>query len=321
MFRENHAERRRSPRRLLVNPPVTVSVGESKGERLFDISEGGICVYGLVPKGRDDLFPVIFDLPGGAGSVKGIAEIAWSSATKNRTGIRFLNFADASQGRLTNWMCAPWYGSRQIAVAHETAEWSSSPMDSHAIPMFHDPALRLSPLPIAQQSIPVFESPEVLEYGVEQLRVRPPRVTGVLVATTAILCLAIGLLRSHLSERAETRTARETTSTTVPESLARSSIAPVNTFPATIPSLPASTSLDVLGLVLQVGAMRKEGNADGLSNSLKRQNLPAFVFKRGTDGFYRVAVGPYSDMSSAMLVKDELRRENVKAILKRWVPE
>jgi hypothetical protein len=320
MFRENHVEGRKSPRRLLVNPPVTVSVGESRGDLLFDISEGGICLYGLVPKRQDELFPVIFDLPGDVGSVKGIAEIAWTSATKNRTGIRFLNFAGASQGRLTSWMRAPWYGSRQIAVAHETAEWSSSPMNSRAIPMFHDPALRFSPLPIAQQSIPEFESPELLEYGVEQSRVRPSLVTGMLVAT-AILCLAIGLLRSHLSERAETRTARETTSTTVPESPARSSIAPVSTFPATIPSLPASSSLDVLGFVLQVGAMRREDNADGLSNSLRRQNLPAFVFKRGTDRFYTVAVGPYSDMSSAMLVKDELRRENVKAILKRWVPE
>ena len=193
-------------------------------------------------------------------------------------------------------------------------------MGSRAIPMFHDPALRLSTLPIAQQSIPEFESPELLEYGVEQSRVRPPRVTSMLVAT-AILCLAIGLLRSHLSERAETRTAEETTSATAPGSPARSSLAPVNAFPGTIPSLPASTSLDVVGFVLQVGAMRNEGNADGLSNSLKRQNLPVFVFKRGKDDFYRVAVGPYPDMSSAMLVKDKLRRENVEAILKRWVPE
>jgi cell division septation protein DedD len=73
--------------------------------------------------------------------------------------------------------------------------------------------------------------------------------------------------------------------------------------------------------MLQVGAMRIEGNADELSNSLKRKGFPVFVLKRSTDRFYRVAVGPYADMSSAKRVADELQRENVEAILKRWMPE
>jgi hypothetical protein len=70
MFGQSHKiERRLRPRRLLVNPPIYVSVDESSTALLFDLGEGGLSVYGLVPKKRAEVFPVAFDLPVGGGSI------------------------------------------------------------------------------------------------------------------------------------------------------------------------------------------------------------------------------------------------------------
>ena len=41
--------------------------------------------------------------------------------------------------------------------------------------------------------------------------------------------------------------------------------------------------------------MKNEANADVLAHDLQKKNFPAFVFRRGPDRFYRVAVGPYTN--------------------------
>jgi cell division septation protein DedD len=64
-----------------------------------------------------------------------------------------------------------------------------------------------------------------------------------------------------------------------------------------------------------------EANADGLSETLQDNNFPAFVFKRNTDRFYKVAVGSFADAESAAEVKRKLEERGFKAILLRWSPE
>jgi cell division septation protein DedD len=88
------------------------------------------------------------------------------------------------------------------------------------------------------------------------------------------------------------------------------------------PARPAVTapSIERPGFVLQVGAMKREGNADSLAESLQKKKLPAFVFQHG-DRFYRVAVGPFSDSDSAARAKSTLEKNGLKAILRRWSPE
>jgi cell division septation protein DedD len=88
------------------------------------------------------------------------------------------------------------------------------------------------------------------------------------------------------------------------------------------PARPAVTSpaIERPGFVLQVGAMKREGNADLLAQSLQKKKLPAFVFQHG-DHFYRVAVGPFADSGSAARAKNTLEKNGLKAILRRWSPE
>jgi hypothetical protein len=86
-------------------------------------------------------------------------------------------------------------------------------------------------------------------------------------------------------------------------------------------TLAAALSLDSTGFVLQVAAMKHEDNADALAESLRQRNFTTFVFKRGDDPFYRVAIGVYGDADSAIRVKHDLERQGFKAILRRWIPE
>ena len=86
-------------------------------------------------------------------------------------------------------------------------------------------------------------------------------------------------------------------------------------------AIPPILPVDTSGFVLQVGAMDKEGNADALSTELRKKNFSAFVFHRGADHFYRVAVGPYTEERAANQIKHDLEQEGYRPILRRWTPE
>lgn len=73
------------------------------------------------------------------------------------------------------------------------------------------------------------------------------------------------------------------------------------------------------GLVLQVGAMKMEGNATALMQDLKKKKFSAFVYRHGNDNLYRVGVGPFGDRDSSAKVKAELQKNGYSAITSKWV--
>jgi cell division septation protein DedD len=75
------------------------------------------------------------------------------------------------------------------------------------------------------------------------------------------------------------------------------------------------------GVVLQVGAMKMEGNATALMQDLKKKKFSAFVYRHGNDSLYRVAVGPFGDRDSSAKVKSELEKNGYKAITAKWVKD
>ena len=66
--------------------------------------------------------------------------------------------------------------------------------------------------------------------------------------------------------------------------------------------------------------MTHEAYADALAKNLKQKNLPAFVFRREGDSFYRVAVGPFTDGKSPAKMKGELEKQGYKPFLRPWAP-
>jgi cell division septation protein DedD len=72
------------------------------------------------------------------------------------------------------------------------------------------------------------------------------------------------------------------------------------------------------GVILQVGAMKMEGNATALMQDLKKKKFTAFVYRHGNDSLYRVGVGPFGDRDSSAKVKSELERNGYPAIMAKW---
>ena len=75
------------------------------------------------------------------------------------------------------------------------------------------------------------------------------------------------------------------------------------------------------GVVLQVGAMKMEGNATALMQDLKKKKFSAFVYRHGNDSLYRVAVGPFGDRDSSAKVRSELEKNGYKTITAKWVKD
>jgi cell division protein FtsN len=68
---------------------------------------------------------------------------------------------------------------------------------------------------------------------------------------------------------------------------------------------------------LQVTAVRRESDAFDLARRLQRKRFPAFVLPPQGNKFYRVQVGPYSDLKSAETAKKGLESAGFRAIVKR----
>jgi cell division septation protein DedD len=75
------------------------------------------------------------------------------------------------------------------------------------------------------------------------------------------------------------------------------------------------------GVVLQVGAMKMEGNATALMQDLKKKKFSAFVYRHGNDNLYRVGVGPFGDRDSSARVKSELQKNGYTAITAKWIKD
>jgi PilZ domain len=101
-------DRRQYPR-LIPNSPLSVSVSESKSGLLFDLCEAGLAVDGLAPESHDEVISVAFDLPDGGGRLQSRAEIAWTSNSEHRIGVRFVDLAETSRQQLREWIYARVY--------------------------------------------------------------------------------------------------------------------------------------------------------------------------------------------------------------------
>jgi len=319
---------RRQYERLMPNSPQLVLLDESKYSLLFDLSEGGLALEGFTAKNPQDVITLEFDLPEGSGCISARAEVAWTSGSGYRSGLRFLEMADTSREHLREWISSV---SVQRNAALETGVYPAASAPNEE--------LLLGPAP-----------PEVKEEERAELRnvaAMPHRFNynanevdddfydgraGHLVAivVSVILMSSLAFLMGYYWHQG--RMARERRAAAVAARAASAEKAPadagssIDASPAAgqatpAPAFSATQSLDSPGFVLQIAAMANEGNADAVSATLHQKNFPAFVFKHNADSLYRVAVGPFSDANSAAKTKSELEQQGFKPILKNWTPE
>jgi hypothetical protein len=299
-------ERRRSPR-LTVTSPVLVSLGESEAGLLFDVGEGGLSVHGLAPKWRHDLIPVSFHLPEGNDSVYAHVGIAWTSDSKNRTGLRFVNVAERTRQRLRDWV-----GSQVYAPDLDASDGASLATDF--------PGTNSTVIPFQPPTGSEFEVPDATPQSPRRrIKLRPQVI---LLLAVAVFCPGFFLLGHYLPRIMKSQKSQDVM---VPpkahDTPSRDEKSLVNSSAAETQALPPRIDLDMPGFVLQVAAMLQEDNADALAVALNRKRFPAFVYRRENDRFYKVAVGPYPDVPSSDQIKSQLQRENYEALLRRWTPE
>lgn len=70
-------------------------------------------------------------------------------------------------------------------------------------------------------------------------------------------------------------------------------------------------------IVLQVAALRHQGDALALADAIQQKHFPSFVVTPATDAYYRVQVGPYSSQAAAEKARRELDHQGFKSIIKR----
>jgi sporulation related protein len=70
-------------------------------------------------------------------------------------------------------------------------------------------------------------------------------------------------------------------------------------------------------LVVQVAALKEEGDARELTDQLRHKNFQAFVGTLPVDSFYRVMLGPYADEASARIVLGKLKRAGFDSFIRR----
>ena len=69
-------------------------------------------------------------------------------------------------------------------------------------------------------------------------------------------------------------------------------------------------------ILLQVAALRRQGDALEMAEAIQQKKFPAFVVTPGPDNFYRVQVGPYPDVATAEAAKRALEQFGFKPIIK-----
>lgn len=95
-------ERRQCPR-VFVRTPMLVLIGDKVG-MVIDLSEGGLSVRGLIPKSEAGFHFISFSLPEAESFIQALSEIAWTSVSENRTGLRFLKLGERAKRELNHFV-------------------------------------------------------------------------------------------------------------------------------------------------------------------------------------------------------------------------
>ena len=68
---------------------------------------------------------------------------------------------------------------------------------------------------------------------------------------------------------------------------------------------------------VQVAAVTKQEDADSLVDALKKKQYPAFVSNSNADKFFRVQVGPFTDIKDAEAMRTRLTNDGYNPIVKK----
>lgn len=345
-------EDRRQFQRVIVDSPVSIFLDKRVCGPVLDLSEQGLAVSGAASWSTGEVLPFAFELPEEGGQIYGRAKIVWKDESSYRMGFHLLDLADRSREQLMQWVSARVYTmspsgfeqeSQQPMVAKQAAlplgdpvfenrgDAAESDLEASA-PVPHGPGKEFEPANLEStvpESLNRYDSPSRYDSS--------NRTIGLAFATLLLLLICgfgVHVWRgARNSAQAATSTAEAKTdanaAANTDTNVTAKTVAPAPAIPAEPPPSPSAppaissqaARLDLPGFILQVGAMTQQRNADALAEDLRKEKFPAFVFQRGPDRFYRVAVGPFSNEKSPVKTKADLEKRGLKPFLRTWAPE
>jgi hypothetical protein len=303
-------------------------LGDSRSGHVFDLSEGGLSIDGLSLE-IGEVVSLAFDLPSEWVQARARAEIVWTNKSKRRSGLRFLDFADTSRQQVRDWISARFYtaapatdGTDDVPPGAVTAvigavqspvsdDWGDEEFAQLRNSLVHTNRTLVWK---ASQLLPIVHE------GFGRLsKSRYPIRLILLVILLTPASLFLGYILANRGDKPQAMEMPSIPTKAAPSPNSRPTT--VNPPPGTPPALSAALPFNAPGLILQVAAMSHENNANALPESLEERDFPAFVFRRTSSRFYRVAVGPYSDAHAAASMKEQLEEHGFDVIIKSWSPE
>jgi cell division septation protein DedD len=322
-------QERRHFERVGLDSHLLVLLDESKYGLLSDLSPDGLAADVLAARSLGETIPFSFYLPEKSNCIQGRAEIVWTNELEHRIGLHFLELADPSREQLVEWISARAGATKQADPVREPIQPAVATDETYALikPVVQGgsdssearPLSFLFPGSFSEEFEP--QNPELVSAG-ELHHDRKSRPTIAIAVASVLLSSIFGYLVYHWrGTRMNVQVQESAALAKAPELPPKDATAPLKPSPTATPVSPPTLRLDLPGFVLQVGAMKNEANADVLAHDLQKKNFPAFVFRRGSDHFYRVAVGPYTNKEASVRVAKELEQRGTKTLLRRWAPE
>jgi hypothetical protein len=316
------SERRLHPRQWV--PFVNISFGEENHGTVLDISEGGVAVHTDAGLMRTH-FPQMRLQFKSRDWVEASGRIVWTSESKKVAGVQFVELDEETRDRIQKWIasaiCCRELHEENVHVkdVNQTTRAQTVWEATNATPT-HESQVGCAAFESQDQnaadSVALFSHEP--QYDLELMGDKPLSGFRKTLKRAGLSVLGALLLSTlvfgHLGRTGNDRQSSEVATAVVPES--PSNISENSEFQTFDPQLP----LAIPGFVLQAGAMAQKKNADALAESLQRSMFPAFVFRHGAGRLYRVVVGPYSDASSALKVKEQLKQQGIETIRAKWIP-
>ena len=322
-------------------------VADDNGGIALDLSEGGLRIQAVRELTTDDSLDLRFQPSQSTTWIEAKARIVWTSETRRIAGVEFISLPDQTR-RVLRGFLGKQPEDRTVdrigtntptpVPAESYAEATAGRADVLTSPYVGRSSNATTALPKSEIQVEKPTPSFILGVGSGRTADRPRSRS--IVVFTALFCLVAllviwltrpgnlsGSLRGFqrlISEKPVTIQPVAPVSVSPPSSGISQAPAPT---PAKLiepkppaPPPPFSPAPGVPGIVLQVGAMSHEENANALLQSLTGKDFPAFVFRKGTDPLYKVAVGPYPDRRSVDAAKQKLAAQGIKFIEKRWLP-
>lgn len=311
-------ERRQYPR-FIPDSSLLVSLNSSRRGFLSDLSLGGVAFEGFLPQTSNEAIEMAFRLPGGGDTIEAKGEVVWTDDSRQQTGVRFVELAQATEQKLRQWLSL-----RVFILGEKGLEGLENPAQTPPADLREDARARSERPETATERLEPqlfvgFRPARIENEARSRAEQEPIWYSPGFAVGAVVVCLAFVALGYYLPSFLQGP--KPTPTTEVVESSAGppppSVQAPRETSPASQPSRAPQAPVASAGFVLQVGAMTHKENADALVDTLRKKNFPAFVVARGGDRFFRVDVGPYPDATYARGVRDELKADGFATVLER----